>query len=110
MLGAKTRGVVGGSELALMKPSSYLINTSRGALLDEAPLSKALEDGKSAALAVDVFEREPLPAGHHFRRLTNVLATPHVGFGPEILVPDVLSGLGQEHHELDTRQQRRERR
>lgn len=85
VLSPKTRGIVGESEIAAMKPSSYLINTSRGALIDEASLIKALEEQKIAALAVDVFEQEPLPADHPFRRLTNVLATPHIGFGSQSL-------------------------
>src|SRR5258708_5127200 len=61
VLSHKTRGIVGGSELAWMKPSSYLINTSRGPLIDETSLIKALEEKKIAGLAVDVFEQEPLP-------------------------------------------------
>jgi phosphoglycerate dehydrogenase-like enzyme len=68
-----------------MKPSSYLINTSRGPLIDETSLIKALEEKKIAGLAVDVFEQEPLPPDHPFRRLTNVLATPHIGFGSQSL-------------------------
>jgi phosphoglycerate dehydrogenase-like enzyme len=85
VLSQKTRGVVGESELALMKLSSCLINTSRGPLIEEAPLIKALENRKISAFAADVFEQEPLPAGHPFRRLTNVLATPHIGFGSQSL-------------------------
>jgi phosphoglycerate dehydrogenase-like enzyme len=85
VLSPKTRGIVGESELTLMKPSSYLINTSRGPLIDEAPLIKALEDKKISGFAVDVFEQEPLSAGHPFRRLTNVLATPHIGYGSQSL-------------------------
>jgi phosphoglycerate dehydrogenase-like enzyme len=85
VLSHKTRGIVGGSELAWMKPSSYLINTSRGPLIDETSLIKALEEKKIAGLAVDVFEQEPLPPDHPFRRLTNVLATPHIGFGSQSL-------------------------
>jgi phosphoglycerate dehydrogenase-like enzyme len=85
VLSHKTRGIVGGSELAWMKPSSYLINTSRGPLIEETSLIRALEDNKIAGFAVDVFEQEPLPATHPFRRLTNVLATPHIGFGSQSL-------------------------
>jgi phosphoglycerate dehydrogenase-like enzyme len=85
VLSHKTRGIVGESELALMKPSSYLINTSRGPLIEETALIKALEDRKIAGFAVDVFEQEPLPVNHPFRRLTNVLATPHIGFGSHSL-------------------------
>ena len=85
VLSHKTRGIVGGSELAWMKPSSYLINTSRGPLIEETSLIHALEDNKIAGFAVDVFEQEPLPLNHPFRRLTNVLATPHIGFGSQSL-------------------------
>ncbi len=85
VLSHKTRGIVGESELALMKPSSYLINTSRGPLIEETALIKALEERKIAGFAVDVFEQEPLPVNHPLRRLTNVLATPHIGFGSQSL-------------------------
>jgi len=85
VLSPKTRGIVGESELAVMKPSSYLINTSRGPLIEEAALIKALEGRKIAGFAVDVFEYEPLPLTHPFRRLPNVLATPHIGFGSQSL-------------------------
>ena len=85
VLSPKTRGIIGVAELALMKRSSYLINTSRGPLIDETALIQALEDKKIAGFAVDVFEQEPLPADHPFRRLTNVLATPHIGFGSQSL-------------------------
>jgi phosphoglycerate dehydrogenase-like enzyme len=85
VLSPETRGVIGESELVLMKPSSYLINTARGPLIEEAPLIRMLENNKIAGFAVDVFEQEPLPADHPFRRLTNVLATPHIGFGSQSL-------------------------
>jgi len=85
VLSPKTRGIIGVAELALMKRSSYLINTSRGPLIDETALIQALEDKEIAGFAVDVFEQEPLPADHPFRRLTNVLATPHIGFGSQSL-------------------------
>ena len=85
VLSPKTRGIIGVAELALMKRSSCLINTSRGPLIDETALIQALEDKKIAGFAVDVFEQEPLPADHPFRRLTNVLATPHIGFGSQSL-------------------------
>jgi phosphoglycerate dehydrogenase-like enzyme len=85
VLSAKTRGIIGVAELALMKRSSYLINTSRGPLIDETALIQVLEDKKIAGFAVDVFEQEPLPADHPFRQLPNVLATPHIGFGSQSL-------------------------
>ena len=85
VLSPRTRGIIGVAELALMKRSSYLINTSRGPLIDETALIHALEEKKIAGFAVDVFEQEPLPADHAFRRLTNVLATPHIGFASQSL-------------------------
>ena len=85
VLSPKTRGIVGEIELGWMKSSSYLINTSRGPLIEETSLIKALEDKKIAGFAVDVFEQEPLPTNHPFRRLTSVLATPHIGFGSQSL-------------------------
>jgi len=85
VLSPKTRGIIGVAELASMKRSSYLINTSRGPLIDETALIQALEDKRIAGFAVDVFEQEPLPADHPFRRLTNVLSTPHIGFGSQSL-------------------------
>jgi len=97
VLSPKTRGIIGVAELALMKRSSYLINTSRGPLIDETALIHALEEKKIAGFAVDVFEQEPLPADHPFRRLTNVLATPHLGFASQSLY-ERLSRLSREHH------------
>ena len=79
-LGERTRGLVGARELALMKPSAYLVNTSRGPIVDEAALVAALRTGRLAGAGLDVFDTEPLPADHPFRTLPNVLATPHVGY------------------------------
>ena len=80
ILSRRTRGLVGASELALMKPSSLLINTSRGAIVDEAALVAALAERRIAGAALDVFNAEPLPEGHPFRTLDNVIATPHIGY------------------------------
>jgi phosphoglycerate dehydrogenase-like enzyme len=80
VLGSKTRGIVGAHEIGLMKPSAWLVNTSRGPLVDEASLIAALEGQRIAGAALDVFAIEPLPAAHPFRSLPNVLATSHVGF------------------------------
>ena len=79
-LGERTRGLVGARELALMKPSAHLVNTSRGPIVDEAALIAALSAGRLAGAGLDVFETEPLPLDHPFRTLPNVLATPHVGY------------------------------
>jgi phosphoglycerate dehydrogenase-like enzyme len=83
VLGERTRGIVGAAELALMKPSAVLVNTSRGPLVDEPALVETLRARRIAAAALDVFATEPLPRDHPFRSLENVLATPHVGFVTE---------------------------
>jgi len=76
---------VGRNELDLMKPTAYLINTSRGPIVDEAALIETLKARKIAGAAVDVFDLEPLPAEHPFRHLRNVLATPHIGYASRFL-------------------------
>ncbi len=85
VLSARSRGIVGKEELSLMKPTSFLINTARGPIVDEAALVETLTNRKIAGAAIDVFEQEPLPAEHPFRRLPNVLATPHIGYGSRSL-------------------------
>ena len=80
VLSDRTRGLVGAAELALMKPTARLINTSRGPIVVEADLIRALKDKTIAGAAIDVFDQEPLPLGHPFRSLPNLLATPHIGY------------------------------
>jgi phosphoglycerate dehydrogenase-like enzyme len=80
VLSGRTRGLVGAAELARMKPTARLINTSRGPIVDEQALIGALRDKQIASAAIDVFETEPLPASHPFRTLGNLLATPHLGY------------------------------
>ena len=80
VLSTRTRGLVGAKELALMKPSARLVNSSRGQIVVEADLQAALRSGKIAGAALDVFDEEPLPADHPFRSLPNLLATPHIGY------------------------------
>jgi phosphoglycerate dehydrogenase-like enzyme len=63
-----------------MKPTARLINTSRGPIVDEQALIRALRNKQIAGAAIDVFDIEPLPASHPFRTLDNVLATPHIGY------------------------------
>ena len=75
-----TRGLVGANELALMKRTAWLVNTSRGPIVDEGALIQALRDKTLAGAALDVFDVEPLPAHHPFRTLENVVATPHLGY------------------------------
>jgi phosphoglycerate dehydrogenase-like enzyme len=85
ILSDRTRGLVGAREIASMRPTSRLINTSRGPIVDEVSLIEALQSGRIAGAALDVFDREPLPPDHPFRHLDNVLATPHVGYVGENL-------------------------
>jgi phosphoglycerate dehydrogenase-like enzyme len=80
VLSARTRAAVTTRELTLMKPSARLVNTSRGAIVVEADLTAALQSGKIAGAALDVFDVEPLPSDHLFRSLPTVLATPHIGY------------------------------
>jgi phosphoglycerate dehydrogenase-like enzyme len=80
VLSERTRNIIGGSELRLMKPTAWLVNTARGPLINEASLIEALTVRRIAGAALDVFDSEPLPPDHPFRKLDNVLATPHVGF------------------------------
>ena len=75
-----TRGLVGPQQLALMKLTAWLVNTSRGQIVDESSLVEALTKKKLGGAALDVFNVEPLPADHPFRTLPNVLATPHLGY------------------------------
>ncbi|MFG3052753.1 D-2-hydroxyacid dehydrogenase family protein [Kitasatospora sp. NPDC048239] len=79
-LSDRTRGLLGGAELALMKPEAYLVNTSRAAIIDQDALLAALTGGRIAGAAVDVFDLEPLPAGHPLRTAPRLLATPHLGY------------------------------
>jgi len=79
-LSDRTRGLLGAAELALMKPTAYLVNTSRAAIIDQDALADALREGRIAGAGVDVFDIEPLPAGHPMRSLPRLLATPHLGY------------------------------
>jgi phosphoglycerate dehydrogenase-like enzyme len=85
VLSRRTTGLIGTAELALMKPTARLINSSRGPIVDQAALIKALQARTIAGAAVDVFDTEPLPADHPFRTLDNILATPHIGYVTEEL-------------------------
>jgi phosphoglycerate dehydrogenase-like enzyme len=82
-LGERTRGLIGARELGLMKQTAYLVNTSRGPIVDEQALIAALQERRIAGAGLDVFDEEPLPQGHPFRHLPNVLATPHIGYVSE---------------------------
>jgi len=83
VLSERSKGIVGVSELGMMKPSAFLVNTSRGPLIDESALIDALVNMRIAGAALDVYDTEPLPEGHVLRTLDNVLATPHIGYVTE---------------------------
>ncbi len=83
VLSKRTRGIVGPEEFAAMKSTAYLINTSRGPIVEERALLAALETRKIAGAALDVYDQEPLPANHPLRRLENVILTPHLGYVTE---------------------------
>ena len=80
VLSERTRGLVAEPELALMKPQAYLINTSRGPIVDEAALIAALRSGRIAGAGLDVYDIEPLPSDHPLRCLPNVTLSPHLGY------------------------------
>ena len=83
VLSGRTRGLIGADDLALMKPSAYLVNTSRGPIVDETALIDALKAGSIAGAGLDVFDIEPLPADHPLRSLPNTVLTPHMGYVTE---------------------------
>jgi phosphoglycerate dehydrogenase-like enzyme len=80
VLSRRTRGLIGAAELAAMKSTARLVNTSRGPIVDETALIAALCERRIAGAAIDVFDVEPLPRDHAYRTLENVLATPHIGY------------------------------
>ncbi|GHE13832.1 D-2-hydroxyacid dehydrogenase family protein [Streptomyces alanosinicus] len=79
-LSDRTRGLLGAADLALLKPTAYLINTSRAAIVDQDALLAALHEGRIAGAGLDVFDVEPLPADHPVRTAPRLLATPHLGY------------------------------
>lgn len=80
VLGDRTRGLLGADELRRMRPTAYLVNTSRAAIVEQSALLRALRERWIADAGLDVFDQEPLPAGHPLRTLPNVLALPHLGY------------------------------
>jgi D-3-phosphoglycerate dehydrogenase len=80
VLSTRSRGLVGARELALMKPTAYIINTSRGPIIEEAALLAALRENKIAGAGLDVFDSEPLPLDHPLRKMDHVVLTPHLGY------------------------------
>lgn len=83
VLSPRSTGLLGERELALLRPSAYLVNTSRGPIVDEAALIAALQGNAFAGAGLDVFDREPLPLDHPLRTLPNVVLTPHLGYVTE---------------------------
>lgn len=86
VLAGSTRGLVGATELAAMKPSAILVNTSRGGLIDESALVQALRSKQIRGAALDVYQQEPLPAGNPLAQLPNTLLTPHLGYVTETVM------------------------
>jgi phosphoglycerate dehydrogenase-like enzyme len=80
VLSSRTRGLIAAADLERMKPTAWLINTSRGAIVEEHDLISVLKNNQIAGAAIDVFDIEPLPPTHPFRTLDNILATPHIGY------------------------------
>ena len=80
VLGARSKGVVGANELALMKPTAFLVNTSRGPIVDENALLTVLRERRIAGAGLDVYDAEPLPLDHPLRHMDNALLTPHLGY------------------------------
>ena len=82
-LSDRVTGLVGREEIALMKPTSFLVNTSRAPIVDQAALVAALEEGRIAGAAIDVYDTEPLPESDRLRQVPNLLLTPHIGYVTE---------------------------
>ncbi|MEE4692614.1 D-2-hydroxyacid dehydrogenase family protein [Pseudomonas alliivorans] len=83
VLSDRSRGLVDAEALGRMKPGAFIVNTSRGPIIDEAAMIETLQQRRIAGAALDVFDVEPLPENHPFRTLDNVLATPHIGYVTE---------------------------
>jgi phosphoglycerate dehydrogenase-like enzyme len=83
VLSDRTRGLIGARELGLMRNTAYLVNTSRGPIVEEGALIRALEAGAIAGAGLDVYDEEPLPLDHPLRRLPNTVITPHLGYVTE---------------------------
>ena len=93
ILSQRTRGVVGAREIALMKPTALLINTSRGPIVEEAAIVAALKEGRIAGFGADVYDTEPLPPSHPLRTEPRALLTPHIGYVTEETYRDFYRGM-----------------
>jgi len=96
-LGDRSRGIVGAREIGLMKPTALLINTARGPIVDEKALIAALSERRIGGAGLDVFDVEPLPLDHPFRKMDNVVITPHLGYvsrqNYEHYFPDIVEDI-----------------
>jgi phosphoglycerate dehydrogenase-like enzyme len=99
VLSDRSRGIIGAEDLNLMKRTAFLINTSRGPLIHEQALIDVLQRKKIAGAALDVFDTEPLAAEHPFRKMENLVATPHIGYVTEetyrIFYQDTVKAIGE---------------
>jgi phosphoglycerate dehydrogenase-like enzyme len=96
VLSPRSRGLVGAKEIGLMKPTAYIINTSRGPIIDEAALLAALRDKKIAGAGLDVFDTEPLPVDHPLRKMDNAVITPHLGYVSEQNYKNYFAGVAED--------------
>jgi phosphoglycerate dehydrogenase-like enzyme len=96
VLSPRSRGLVGAKEIGLMKPSVFIINTSRGPIIDEAALLAALRDKKIAGAGLDTFDIEPLPLDHPLRKMDNVVLTPHLGYVSEQNYKNYFAGVAED--------------
>ena len=97
VLSDRSRGLVGARELGLMKPTAFIVNTSRGPIIDATALAAALREGRIAGAALDVYDSEPLPSDHPIRREPRALLTPHVGYvteeGYKLFYPGMVAAI-----------------
>jgi phosphoglycerate dehydrogenase-like enzyme len=93
VLSPRTRGLVGARELALMKPTAFLVNTSRGPIVEEAALLAALREKGIAGYGADTFDVEPMPANHPLRSEPRALLTPHLGYVTEETYRSFYTGM-----------------
>lgn len=107
VLSDRTHGLIGAHELGLMKPTSYILNTSRGQIIDEGALITALKEKRIAGAGLDVFDQEPLPKDHPLLQFDNVVATPHLGFVTEpamrvyyVAIAEALNGFIQQQLDM----------
>ena len=104
VLSPRTRGLVGARELALMKPTAFVVNTSRGPIVDEAAMLAALREKRIAGYGADTYDAEPLPSNHPLRSEPRALLTPHLGYVTEETYRGFYGGTRRGHRRLARRQ------